>query len=500
MANGSVLDLESVRGVVEGVLIGAGLMKEKKTKRVAGEDLTADCFAYVGDKDNTSTWKLPIKFSTDDKSKSHIRNALARFNQTQGIPADQKAKVKAKLVAAAKKHGIETSDSSAKCIRFALVKILAEKNAGWDFFSKTEEEKTASLRKAKKDAEFMISTVEDIFAKVDGSVSLFQGLYTVSSLAEILQSLQWIVASTTYERDYEGDESEVPDDLREILEDLIPVFVAMASEEANELLQETKKAANGGEGGKSMSTTDAGLLKAAFDALVKKAKSLFHKCASCHKSLMKAHEDRADEHKALAEHHTAIAKAHAEADAEKAIHNELEKLTGTAEFAKMDATAKMEKTLAVLEKAKNPFVAAHTKVAKAHTELHKCAMKSSGHHEDLHKAYGSLGDAEDAPDTQNRSKDEAEAHPGGSSEKNVGGSDLEKSQGELLKAFKGALSEAIDPIRDEMKTMKASVEKVQADVDQHLSKLAPGPASAAGSETGEGREARRRRRRQHVGN
>jgi hypothetical protein len=88
----------------------------KKTKRVDGEDLTSSAFAYVGDAAKTATWKLPIKFSTEEKSKSHIQNALSRIDQTQGIPEGEKAEVKAKIVAAAKEHGIHVSgdDSETK--------------------------------------------------------------------------------------------------------------------------------------------------------------------------------------------------------------------------------------------------------------------------------------------------------------------------------------------------------------------------------------------------
>lgn len=77
---------------------------KKRTKRVGGKDLTADKFAYVGDPERTETWKLPIH------DEGHVRNALARFNQTQGIPANKKAGVYRKIVSAAKKFGIEVSD------------------------------------------------------------------------------------------------------------------------------------------------------------------------------------------------------------------------------------------------------------------------------------------------------------------------------------------------------------------------------------------------------
>ena len=83
-----------------------------KTKRVDGEDLTASCFLIVGDPDDTSTWKLPVKFSTDAKTKSHLRNALARFNQLSGVSEADKKKAWDKLVAMCKEHDIDVSDDS----------------------------------------------------------------------------------------------------------------------------------------------------------------------------------------------------------------------------------------------------------------------------------------------------------------------------------------------------------------------------------------------------
>jgi hypothetical protein len=84
----------------------------KKTKRVDGEDLPMSAFAYVGDETLTKTWHLPIKFSTDAKTTSHIRNALSRFNQTDMPDATKKAAAWKKIVAAAKAHGIHVSGES----------------------------------------------------------------------------------------------------------------------------------------------------------------------------------------------------------------------------------------------------------------------------------------------------------------------------------------------------------------------------------------------------
>jgi Escherichia/Staphylococcus phage prohead protease len=81
-----------------------------KTLKVDGEELTAGDFLYVGDPDETSTWALPWKFSSAAKTKSHLRNALARFNQTKTIPASEKPAVYKKLVAKCKQYGIDVDE------------------------------------------------------------------------------------------------------------------------------------------------------------------------------------------------------------------------------------------------------------------------------------------------------------------------------------------------------------------------------------------------------
>src|SRR5579885_156864 len=82
--------------------------KAAKTKRVGDKDLTSEHFAYVGDPEKTDTWKLPIHDA------NHVRNALARFDQTEGIPQSEKAAVYARIVEAAHKHGNEVSGEAGK--------------------------------------------------------------------------------------------------------------------------------------------------------------------------------------------------------------------------------------------------------------------------------------------------------------------------------------------------------------------------------------------------
>jgi hypothetical protein len=114
---------EDVRSHLAADFLSRLELRDKKTKKVDGADLTADCFAFVGDEGDTSTWKLPIKFPGDEeKTKTHIRNALARFGQTKGIPADEKDKVWKKIVAAAKKYGIKVSEENSQRAKDAGVR------------------------------------------------------------------------------------------------------------------------------------------------------------------------------------------------------------------------------------------------------------------------------------------------------------------------------------------------------------------------------------------
>lgn len=82
---------------------------EKKTKRVDGEDLEKSAFAYQGS-DKPEDWHLPIEFSTDEKSKTHVRDAISRWNQTDMPDADEKKKARGRIKAAAKKYGIDLAD------------------------------------------------------------------------------------------------------------------------------------------------------------------------------------------------------------------------------------------------------------------------------------------------------------------------------------------------------------------------------------------------------
>lgn len=94
--------------------------KKQKTKRVDSEDLTSDCFLIVGDEKDTKSWKLPWKFSTEEKTKEHLQNALARFNQLKNVSEDVKKTAWEKLVQLCKEHEIDVSEEGENSLRARL--------------------------------------------------------------------------------------------------------------------------------------------------------------------------------------------------------------------------------------------------------------------------------------------------------------------------------------------------------------------------------------------
>lgn len=67
------------------------------------EDLRKDQFAYV---DSDGGEHLPLN------DESHVRSAIARFNQTDFESKAAKERARQKILRAAERHGIDVSDES----------------------------------------------------------------------------------------------------------------------------------------------------------------------------------------------------------------------------------------------------------------------------------------------------------------------------------------------------------------------------------------------------
>lgn len=94
--------------------------KPEKTKRVHGENLTAECFLIAGeDPEKTEGRKLPWKFSTEEKTTQHLYNCLARFNEISATE-EEKSSAWKKLVEICKERSLNLSEDQKRSVRDRL--------------------------------------------------------------------------------------------------------------------------------------------------------------------------------------------------------------------------------------------------------------------------------------------------------------------------------------------------------------------------------------------
>jgi hypothetical protein len=125
-----------------------------------------------------------------------------------------------------------------------------------------------------------------------------KGLYDVSQLASVVQSLAWLQTSARYERDSEGDESTVPDQLCDAVADLLSVLETMIGEEGDELLASLghiSSTTNATEGtmadADKIAAADATIEKVAVaDDFVKVSKKAIAKVAEIHAHMTAVHK------------------------------------------------------------------------------------------------------------------------------------------------------------------------------------------------------------------
>lgn len=141
----------------------------------------------------------------------------------------------------------------------------------------------------------LTDTEKEAITRTAATLTLSKSLYDVGWLGQLICDLHWMCLQSEWERDEEGDDSKVPDELRASWHALLASFKEMAIEEADELAALAGKAAN-------MKITDqAGLTKAA-----KTIHEHLAKCMEVHKAfgdhLKKAHETIESKHAAVGEH------------------------------------------------------------------------------------------------------------------------------------------------------------------------------------------------------
>lgn len=152
-----------------------------------------------------------------------------------------------------------------------------------------------------------IERVKKAHAQV--SATIRKGMYEVKTVADILSMLRSTCEWLYDEAEWEGDASEVPAKLKEILVGLGNVFLELVQEEVGELITATGGGAE--KGAKAMLTPE--LLKklaAAGTGTVTLSKKELEELAGLGKAAKSIHGHLADMQKAMGEHHDAMHKAH----------------------------------------------------------------------------------------------------------------------------------------------------------------------------------------------
>ena len=316
------------------------------TARVAGEDLPASAFLIVPDPDKPSSWKLPWKFESEEKTTAHLRNALARFDSMKGISQSDKDAAWKKLVRLCRQYKIDVTDEK-KTIEAMLVKSLEEHKI------------------------------------------VYKGMYEVANLAQLVQQMFWLRVAIEDEQFFEGDEdSALPVMMQEEVDRMIDLLVAAVHEEATEL------AASNAAGRSSSNTSSQGgpIMAAQTVAdLTKAANAMVDHCkvsAPHHSDIHKRYAENAAAHQAQAEGHQALADEHTNASE---AHSDLAECAGkAADGSEMQKSAKLHKALARI----------HQKVAAVHTKMagnsEKCAgvcTKAAELHKNRAEHFGTLGKA-----------------------------------------------------------------------------------------------------------
>lgn len=180
-----------------------------------------------------------------------------------------------------------------------------------------------------------VTTLEPVQAET----LIKKGMYSVSRMAELIQSIAYLVQDTEYEAEYEGDASPVPAQLRDWLKSGAAIFGDMAAEEVAELIAAATKTAAAQKAAKADDIAKAG---ARFSKATKEALSAIHgacKTACDHLDGMKYADDSVEE----ADNAVDMTKAATEDDTAGTLVDQINKAVSTAIAPLNDELVKLRK-------------------------------------------------------------------------------------------------------------------------------------------------------------
>src|SRR6266446_3327459 len=98
------------------------------TRKIDGQHLSVDCFAYAPDPSDARTWRCCIRFPSDARRQiNHIKNSLFRFSDTKGIPEEAKHSTWLRICGAAASNGITVTQREPQKAQLDLGEFLAER-------------------------------------------------------------------------------------------------------------------------------------------------------------------------------------------------------------------------------------------------------------------------------------------------------------------------------------------------------------------------------------
>jgi hypothetical protein len=268
----------------------------------------------------------------------------------------------------------EVSLVDSPCLEDALIQQLVEKT-----FTYVTTNGSTELRKFRVDATKKpvvpgvsgrdgsltrlekIERVQKAHALVAGTMK--KSLYDVKTMVDVMNSLRSTCGWLYDEKEWEGDESEVPDKLKEILTQLAAVFIELTQEETSELLASIGAT----KGAKAMLNAELiKKLKKAGTEAVTLTKEELVELAGLGDTVEKANKSIGDHlnnlHKMHTDHHAAMCKAHGDfKDDAHGVIGKCMKAIGAAESgAGADKSGEVTMTKAELDAAIAKAVAAAT--------------------------------------------------------------------------------------------------------------------------------------------
>ena len=100
------------------------------TRKIDGQHLSVDCFAYAPDPADARTWRCVIRFPSDPRRQiNHIKNSSFRFAETKGIPTEDRYRVWQRIAGACVANGIAVNEQDAppQHSEHALADLLSDR-------------------------------------------------------------------------------------------------------------------------------------------------------------------------------------------------------------------------------------------------------------------------------------------------------------------------------------------------------------------------------------